>query len=99
MRAATAQFIDIGLPKRANTIVAPFHTSQYFLVVRRPLFHIAKTERETNIRLVLVLVVLLAFPYVHTALISVPVFIAYYTALAMFALLTACLLFGQFLIV
>ncbi len=45
-----AQFLGRGLAECANTTDEPFHRSRPFLVVRRPLFHIAKTERETNIQ-------------------------------------------------
>jgi hypothetical protein len=47
-RATTTQFIGIPLPERANTIGARFHSSRQLLVVRRRLFHIAKTEREAK---------------------------------------------------
>jgi hypothetical protein len=49
-RATTTRLIGIRLPERANTIGVWFRSSRPLLVVRRPLFHIAKTEREAKIQ-------------------------------------------------
>jgi hypothetical protein len=62
----------------------------------------ATTSTQRRIALILCAVllgaVLFALPYAHTPFLRIPVFLAYYTAIALFAdLLTARLLFARFL--
>jgi hypothetical protein len=49
-RAAAAEFVCVRLPKRASTTGARFRRSRRSRAGRRPLFDIAKTEREAEIQ-------------------------------------------------